>query len=49
MEGTQLFFLFPLRHLLPLPEQLNTFKIAEMLETDFHQFAVFFDRGRALA
>jgi hypothetical protein len=47
--GKQLFFLFPLRHFLPLPEQLNALNIAEMLETNFNQFAGFFDRGRALA
>jgi hypothetical protein len=48
MEDTQLFFLFPLRHLLPLPEQLNAFNIADMLETSFSQFAGF-DRARARA
>jgi len=49
MEGAQLFFLFPLRHLLPLLEQLNAFNIADMLETSFPQFASFFDRARARA
>jgi hypothetical protein len=49
MEGTQLFFLFLLRHLLPLPEKLNTLNIAEMLETNFHKFEGFFNPGRALA
>jgi hypothetical protein len=49
MEGAQLFFLFPFRYLLPLLEQLNAFKIADMLETNFSQFAGFFDRTRARA
>jgi hypothetical protein len=49
MEGAQLFFLFPPRHLLPLPEQLNVFNIADTLETNFYQFAGFFDRARARA
>jgi len=49
MEGAQLFFLFPLRHLLPLLEQLNAFNIVDMLETNFSQFAGFFDRARARA
>jgi hypothetical protein len=47
MEGAQLFFLFPLRRLFPLLEQLNAFNIADTLETNFSQFAGFFDRARA--